>query len=50
MATVKLTMVTSSVKGFHVYRGSPDIGEKVKCSGRNKQTQEDSNQSCWGRQ
>ena len=33
MATVKLTMVTSSVKGFHVYRGSPDIGEIVKCTG-----------------
>ena len=50
MATVKLTMVTSLVKGFHVYRGSPDIGEKVKCTGRNKQTQQHSNQSCWGRQ
>ena len=23
--------VTSSIKGFHVYRRSPDIGEKLKC-------------------
>ena len=27
MASVKLTTVTSSLKGFHVYRRSPDIGE-----------------------
>ena len=31
MASVKLTTVTSSLKGFHVYRRSPDIGEKLKC-------------------
>ena len=47
MASVKLAMITSSVEGFHVYRGSPDIGEKVTCTGRNKQIQQHSNQSCW---
>ena len=31
MASVKLATVTSSIKGFHVYRRSPDIGEKLKC-------------------
>ena len=31
MASVKLATVTSSIKGFHVYRRSPDIGDKVKC-------------------
>ena len=28
---MKLTTVTSSIKGFHVYQRSPDIGEKLKC-------------------
>ena len=28
---MKLATVTSSIKGFHVYRRSPDIGEKLKC-------------------
>ena len=32
MASVKLATVTSSIKGFHVYRRSPDIGEKLKCA------------------
>ena len=27
MASVKLAAVTSSIKGFHVYRRSPEIGE-----------------------
>ena len=27
---MKLATVTSSIKGFHVYRRSPDIGEKLK--------------------
>ena len=27
---MKLTTVTSSIKGFHVYRKSPDVGEKLK--------------------
>ena len=31
MPSVKLATVTSSIKGFHVYRRSPDIGEKLKC-------------------
>ena len=31
MASVKLAMVTSSTKGFHVYRSSPNFGEKLKC-------------------
>ena len=31
MASVKLSMVTSSIKGFHVYWRSPDIGEWLKC-------------------
>ena len=31
MASVKLATVTSSIKGFHVYRRSRDIGEKLKC-------------------
>ena len=31
MASVKLATVTSSIKGFHVYRRSPDICEKLKC-------------------
>ena len=31
MASVKLATVTSSVKGFHVYRRSTSIGEKFKC-------------------
>ena len=31
MASVKLGTVTSSIKGFHFYRRSPDIGEKLKC-------------------
>ena len=31
MASVKLATVTSSIKGFLVYRRSPDIGEKLKC-------------------
>ena len=30
MASVKLATVTSSIKGFHVYRRSPDVGEKLK--------------------
>ena len=29
MASVKLATVTSSIKGFHVYRRSQDIGEKL---------------------
>ena len=28
---MKLAAVTSSIKGFHVYRRSPDIGENLKC-------------------
>ena len=31
MASVKLATVISSIKGFHVYRRSPDIDEKLKC-------------------
>ena len=31
MASAKLGTVTSSVKGFHVYRRSRNIGEKLKC-------------------
>ena len=31
MASVKLGTVTSSIKGFYVYRRSPDIDEKLKC-------------------
>ena len=31
MASVKLATVTSSIKGFHVYRRSPKIGERLKC-------------------
>ena len=31
MASVKLVTVTSTIKGFHVYRRSPNIGEKLKC-------------------
>ena len=31
IASVKLATVTSSVKGFHVYRRIPDIGEKLNC-------------------
>ena len=31
MASVKLAKVTSSIKGFHAYRRSADIGEKLKC-------------------
>ena len=31
MASVKLVTVTSAIKGFHVYRRSTDIGEKLKC-------------------
>ena len=31
MASVKLATVTSSIKGFHAYRRSPDIGDKLKC-------------------
>ena len=31
MPSVKLATVTSSIKGFHVYRRRPDIGEKLKC-------------------
>ena len=30
-ASVKLSMVTSSIKGFHVYWRSSDIGEWLKC-------------------
>ena len=30
MASVKLAAVTTSIKGFHVYRRSSDIGEKLK--------------------
>ena len=30
MASVKLATITSSSKGFHVYRRSTDIGEKLK--------------------
>ena len=30
MAFVKLATITSSIKGFHVYRTSPDIGKKLK--------------------
>ena len=28
---MKLATVTSSIKGFHVYRRSPKIGERLKC-------------------
>ena len=28
---MKLAAVTSSIKGFHVYRRSSDIGENLKC-------------------
>ena len=28
---MKLVMIISSVKAFHVYQRSPDIGEKLKC-------------------
>ena len=31
MASVKLVTVTSSIKGFHIYRRSLDVGEKLKC-------------------
>ena len=31
MTSVKLATVTSSIKGFHVFRRSPDTGEKLKC-------------------
>ena len=31
MVSVKLAMVTSWIKSFHVHRRSPDIGEKLKC-------------------
>ena len=29
--SAKLAIVTSSIKAFHVYRRSPNIGEKLKC-------------------
>ena len=31
MASMKLATVTTSIKGFHVYRRIPDIDEKLKC-------------------
>ena len=31
MVFVKLAIVTSSIMGFHVYRRSPSIGERLKC-------------------
>ena len=45
---MKLATVTSSIKGFHVYRRSPDIGEKLKCV--LEETNRHSNQDRWGRQ
>ena len=30
-ASLKLATVTSSIKGFHVYRRNPNIGEILKC-------------------
>ena len=38
---MKLATVTSSIKGFHVYRKSPDVGKKLKyvLEERKKETQ-----------
>ena len=38
MASVKLATVTSSIKGFHVYRRSQDIGEKLEETNRHSST------------
>ena len=38
MASLKLAMVTSSIKGFHVYRRSQDIGEKLEETNRHSST------------
>ena len=38
MASVKLATVTSSIKGFHVYRRSQDIGGKLEETNRHSNT------------